>query len=164
MKLSAYARMLGISYKTAYRQWKAGMLDAYQLPTRTIIVRDPITASSSDVALSARVSSLDQKDDLTRQMARLKDYAAAKGYQVSRIIQEIGSGLNDQRPKLLKLFTDSSIGIIVVEHRDRCTRFGFAYIQHLLTLQGRREQRRRDKHVPLDTETIQRDDRRGKDP
>ena len=37
----------------------------------------------ANVALYARVSSADQKEDLERQMQRLKDYAAAKGYQVT---------------------------------------------------------------------------------
>ena len=34
--------------------------------------------------------------------------------------------------------TDPTIGIIVVEHRDRLTRFGFNYIVELLKLQNRR--------------------------
>jgi putative resolvase len=33
MKLSAYARQLGISYKTAWRWWSEGKLDAYQTET-----------------------------------------------------------------------------------------------------------------------------------
>jgi hypothetical protein len=49
------------------------------------------------VALYARVSSVDQKNDLERQLERLKDYAAAHGYQVTRMVSEIGSGLNDRR-------------------------------------------------------------------
>jgi putative resolvase len=65
MKLSEYARQLGITYKTAYRMGKAGQLAAYQLPTGTIIVREaqrPVTG----VATYARVSSADQKADLVR--------------------------------------------------------------------------------------------------
>lgn len=139
MRLHAYARSLGVTYKTAYRWWKAGKLDAYQLETGTIIVRDPAPPPPArHVALYARVSSADQKDNLTRQVERLKDYAAARGYLVTKVAQEIASGLNDQRPKLLKLLTDPTIGIIVVEHRDRCTRFGWHYIEHLLRMQGRR--------------------------
>ena len=38
MKLSDYAKRLGITYKTACRLWKSGELDAFQLPTGTIIV------------------------------------------------------------------------------------------------------------------------------
>jgi putative resolvase len=138
MKLSVYARQIGVTYKTAYRWWKAGRLDAYQLETGTVIVRDPLPKSATGVALYARVSSVDQKNDLERQMERLKDYAAAHGYQVTRIVSEIGSGLNDRRPKFLKLLTDPTIGVIVLEHRDRGTRFGITYIEQLLAMQGRR--------------------------
>lgn len=60
-------------------------------------------------------------------MERLKDYAAAHGYHVTRMVSEIGSGLNDRRTKFLKLLTDPTIGLIVLEHRDRGTRFGFTY-------------------------------------
>jgi len=116
---------MGVSYKTAYRWWKSGKLDAYQLDTGTVMIREPAQPQEAmQVALYARVSSLGQKDDLDRQMQRLKDYAAAKGYQVSKEVREIASGLNDQRPKLGKLLADTSRGTIVVENRDRLTRFG----------------------------------------
>lgn len=71
-------------------------------------------------------------------MERLKTYAIAKGYQVSKIVSEIASGLNDHRPKLLKLLCDASVGTIVVEQRDRLTRFGYHDIDQLLAMQGRR--------------------------
>jgi len=139
MRLSAYAKKMGVTYRTAFRWWKAGRLDAYQIETGTIIVREPATAQeAASVALYARVSSADQKEDLDRQMQRLKDYAAAHGYQVSKTVSELASGLNDQRPKLMKLLTDASVGVIVVEHRDRLTRFGFHYIEQLMQMQGRR--------------------------
>jgi putative resolvase len=137
MKLSDYARQVGVTYKTAYQWWKAGQLDAYQRPTGTIIVREPQTAATG-VALYARVSSADQKDNLTRQMQRLRDYAAARGYQVVAEVTEIASGLNDERPKLKKLLTDTRVGVLVIEHRDRLTRFGYGYITTLLEHQGRR--------------------------
>jgi putative resolvase len=54
------------------------------------------------------------------------------------VVKEIGSGVNDTRPKLLKLLTDPTVGLIVVEHKDRLTRFGFNYIEQLLAMQGRR--------------------------
>jgi predicted site-specific integrase-resolvase len=80
MKLSAYAEKLGISDKTAWRWWKEGKLDAYQTEPGTVIVREPIDAPAG-IALYARVSSADQKDDLVRQLERLQTYAIAKGYQ-----------------------------------------------------------------------------------
>jgi len=139
MKLSQYAKQQGISYKTAWRWYKAGQLDAYQTATGTVIVRDqPVVVSSTGrIALYARVSSSGQKDELTRQMERLRTYALARGYQVAKEVTEIASGLNDHRPKLSKLLQDQSIGTIVVEHRDRLTRFGFHYIEELLANEGR---------------------------
>ncbi len=139
MRLSQYAKQMGVSYRTAFRWWKAGKLDAYQLDTGTIIVREPVPHEvPANVALYARVSSADQKEDMERQMQRLKDYAAAKGYHVTRTVSELASGLNDSRPKFLKLLTDKSIGVIVVEQRDRATRFGLTYIEQLMQMQGRR--------------------------
>jgi putative resolvase len=139
MRLSQYAKKMGVSYRTAFRWWKAGSLDAYQLDTGTIIVREPVsTEPPTNVALYARVSSADRQADLERQMQRLKDYAAAKGYRVTKTVSELASGLNDSRPKFLKLLTDASIGVIVVEHTDRATRFGLTYIEHLMAMQGRR--------------------------
>src|SRR6266705_2659197 len=139
MRLSVYAEKTGVTYKTAFRWWKAGKLDAYQMDTGTIIVREPATSAEQlQVALYARVSSADQKEDLERQMQRLKDYAASKGYQVTKTVSELASGLNESRPKFLKLLTDASIGVIVVEHRARATRFGLIYIEQLMQMQGRR--------------------------
>ena len=139
MRLSQYAKQMNVSYKTAFRWWRAGRLDAYQLDTGTIIVRDPLpeTLSPKGIAFYARVSTQGQKADLDRQVERLKTYAASRGYQVTKIVQEIASGMNDTRPKLLKLLTDPQIGKIVVEHRDRLTRFGFVYIEQLFAMQGR---------------------------
>jgi len=139
MKLSTYAKQHGISYKTAWRWYKAGMLDAYKTETGTVLVRDlkQEQALTGRIALYARVSSIGQKEDLDRQLVRLKDYAAARGYQVSKEVTEIASGLNDMRPKLEKLLADTSIGTIIVEKRDRLTRFGSHYIETLLEAQGR---------------------------
>src|SRR6266702_4155169 len=105
-----------------------------------VVVRDPevMSVGTGRIALYARVSSADQKSELERQVHRLRDYAAARGYQVAKEVTEIASGLNDRRPKFLKLLADASIGTIIVEHKDRCTRFGWNYLTTLLEVQGRR--------------------------
>jgi predicted site-specific integrase-resolvase len=125
MRLRRYAEQMGVSYKTASRWWKAGKLDAYQLDIGTIIVHDPVPPGGSSVALYARVSRADQRADLARQMWRLRDYAAAKGYAASNEVSEVASSLNDHRPKLAKLLTDLTIGTLIVDRKDRLTRFGY---------------------------------------
>ena len=142
MKLSVYAHHLGISYRTAWRWFKAGKITGFQADTGTIIVTEPTvvtatTAVHQKIAIYTRVSAAENKDNLEEQAKRLLDYCAAKGYQVAAVVKEIGSGVNDARPKLLKLLTDPTIGVIVVEHKDRLTRFGFNYLEQLLAMQGR---------------------------
>jgi len=77
------------------------------------------------------------KSNLDSQAERLVAYCAARGYQVAKVVKEVGSGINDARPKLLALLADQGIGVIVVEHKDRLTRFGFRYLDTLLKNQGR---------------------------
>lgn len=55
------------------------------------------------VAIYCRVSSVENKDNLERQAQRLQDYAMAKGYRIQHIVKEVGSGVNDVRPKLINL-------------------------------------------------------------
>jgi putative resolvase len=138
MKLSQYAKQQGISYSTALRWWKAGQIKGYQAPSGTIIVQEDLPPPPKPkVAIYARVSSSEHKANLERQAERLVQYCEARGYQVSQVIKEIASGVNDSRPKLLSLLKDTSVTRIVVEHRDRLTRFGFHYIETLLETQGR---------------------------
>lgn len=140
MKLSDWAEQQGITYKTAWRWFKAGRLPlpCTQTATGTILVHPVETKPSGSVALYARVSSADQKPDLERQLGRLTEHAVRKGFVVSRSVTEIGSGLNGHRPKLIKLLTDPDVTAILVEHRDRLARFGSEYIEAALSASGRR--------------------------
>lgn len=139
MKLNVWAKQNGLSYKGAYRMWKAGQLPvpAEQLPTGTILVHPPVAAPEGGVALYARVSSADQKPDLERQVARLAVYAAEKNWRVTEIVKEVGSGLNGHRRGLMRLLRTPSVTTVVVEHRDRLMRFGFEYVEAALAAQGR---------------------------
>jgi putative resolvase len=53
------------------------------------------------------------------------------------VVREIGSGVNDRRPQCLHLLADPLLRVIVVEHQDRATRFGFRALETLLAQQGR---------------------------
>src|SRR6266516_297628 len=140
MKLSQYAKKVGVTYRTAFRWWQNGDIKGYQLPSGTIVVTEGEERQESrtgQVVIYARVSSQAHRANLERQAERLEDYCAAKGYQVSRVVKEIGSGVNDSRAKFLALLEDQRIHTIVVEHKDRATRFGFRYLDTLLKGQGR---------------------------
>jgi predicted site-specific integrase-resolvase len=76
VKLSQWAKEQGLTYKGAWRMWKAGQLPvpAEQLPTGTIIVKE-IKAPSHAVGLYARVSSSEPRKDLEAQLGRLVVYS-----------------------------------------------------------------------------------------
>ena len=140
MKLKDYARQQGVSYRTAWRWWKAGKLPGHQIDTGTILIEPDAVAPSGvtqHVAVSVRVSSAENKGHLESQAERRAAYCAARGYQVAQVVKEVGSGINDARPKLLALLEDQSVSLIVVEHKDRLTRCGFRYLDTLLRAQGR---------------------------
>ena len=142
MKLSQYAKKLGISYRTAWRWFKNGQLQGYQVETGTVIVTESVAeapvSAKQKIAVYARVSSSENRSNLDSQAERLTNYCIAKGYQVEKVVKEVGSGINDTRRELLRLLTDATVTVIVVEHKDRLTRLGFNYIEQLLAMQGRR--------------------------
>lgn len=137
MKLSDYAKKIGIGYQTAWRHYKTGKIPypTRQLDSGTVIVDyNGLDNSSIDkkAAIYARVSSSQNKDNLERQSERLSSYAIAKGYTIQHIVKEIGSGLNDNRKKLEKLLKQNDYQFLIVEHKDRLGRFGTNYIDVLL--------------------------------
>src|SRR5439155_25075613 len=141
MKLSQYAKTVGVTYRTAFRWWQNGQIKGYQLPSGTIVVTEGQDQSETKpeglVAIYTRVSSHEHRANLERQARRLEDYCAAKGYRVQKVVKETGSGVNDNRAKFLALLEDQRITTIVVEHKDRATGFGFRNVEVLLHGQGR---------------------------
>ena len=135
VKLSEWARAKGGSRQSATRWFHAGVLPvpARQLATGTILV-DEATAPPAGVVICARVSSADQRDDLDRQLAGLTAVATKRRPPPTKVVAEVGSGLNGQVSKLLSLLGDPGVGVIVVEHRGRLAP---------ARLYGRRSARRR---------------------
>ena len=140
-KLSTWAKENGVHYRTAMIWMHEGKLpvEVVRTPGGHYRVVEKIIASptAEKSTLYGRVSSHDQKSDLVRQIARLRSFASGLGLQDVEIVEELGSGLNGKRPKLLKLLADPTVKKIVVEHRDRLARFGVEYIEAALQAQGR---------------------------
>jgi predicted site-specific integrase-resolvase len=79
------------------------------------------------------VSTAAQKDDLDRQVKTVSNYCAAKGYQF-KIIADIGSGLNYNKPGLRELVTlicTNQITHVVLNYKDRLARNGFELIEQM---------------------------------
>jgi predicted site-specific integrase-resolvase len=78
----------------------------------------------------ARCSTNEQKQhgDIERQSQRIIEYCVKKKYKIEDIIKDCGSGLNDRRRGFVKLcdaVPTGNIDVVVVENKDRLSRFGF---------------------------------------
>ena len=134
MKLSQYCKLKGITYRTGYQWFRDGYIkNAYQTPTGTILIDEDkeLVDIPERVVVYARVSSYERKDTLTTQAQRCVDFANARGLEVHQVYKEIASGMNDNRKQFWKMI-ESNPTTIIIENKDRLTRFGFNYIERLL--------------------------------
>ncbi len=139
IKLKTYAINNDCCYRTAYNRFKKGTIKGVQLDNGSILIEDETVKDSDksqehtkNVAIYSRVSSNDRKNQLNEQSIRLTNYAINNGFNIVKNIKEVASGMNDDRPLLNKILLDDNIDIIIVENKDRLTRFGFNYLKILL--------------------------------
>jgi predicted site-specific integrase-resolvase len=62
-----------------------------------------------------------------------------RGYGVTEVLEDVASGLNENRKSLSKLFglvEERRIGVVVVAFKDRLTRFGFRYLERYFSSHG----------------------------
>ncbi|MBE9217339.1 IS607 family transposase [Dolichospermum flos-aquae] len=130
------AKKLGVSVKTVRRWADAGKLRFERSPSghRRFYLADITRITPRDfnqlkdrITINyARVSSNDQKEDLTRQRQVLEAFSSANGWQFETI-SDLGSGLNYNKKglqKLLKRIMQGDVGRLVLTHKDRLLRFG----------------------------------------
>ncbi len=138
------SQLLGISKPTLLRKIKNGEIKAYKVGREYRIPESEIKRllegkTLDKVVIYARVSSRDQKEDLERQVEYLKNYCSSKGYQVTKILTDISSSLNENRrslKQLFKLVESGEVGKVVITYRDRLTRFGFKYLEQYFNSHG----------------------------
>ena len=147
LTLKETGKLLNVSKQTLQRWDNSGKLIAvrtegghrrYKLSDIEKILGENNNLSSDKkeiiVATYARCSTPDQKahGDIDRQSNRIFEYCSKKGYKVGHVIKDMGSGLNDKRKgftKLCNLVVNKKIDKVIIEHKDRLTRFGFSYLE-----------------------------------
>lgn len=110
----------------------------------------------------SRVSSQKQKvsGDLDRQAQRLSEYCAKHNLYVEHIIKDCGSGLNDKRSgfvQLTDLVIKGKVNKVIVEHKDRLTRFQYNFIEKMYKVFGCEIIAVDDKEDVSDAEELTRD-------
>jgi predicted site-specific integrase-resolvase len=140
LNITQAAKILGVSVKTLQRWDKEGTFPALRTPSnRRAYRRSDLNAQMGikkseeglqPIAIYCRVSSQRQKNngDLDRQQSRVIAHCTKRKYNIKYVFSEMGSGMNDKRPKLnrlLKLAMEKQISRVVIEYKDRLTRFNF---------------------------------------
>ena len=147
LTLKQASEYLNVSKETLRRWGKSGKLlpiltsgghRRYQQETleEFIGIKNITESEINIVATYSRVSSHEQKTkgDLDRQSQRLSEYCAKKKLNVGYIIKDVGSGLSDTRAgfvKLTNLVINKKITKIIIEHKDRLTRFQYNFIEKM---------------------------------
>lgn len=95
----------------------------------------------NQVAAYCRVSSQDQKQkgDLDRQKSRLLEYCVEKEYKVEAVFVDVCSGMKAKRPylkQIFKLVSEHKINKVVIEYKDRLTRFCFEVFEAFFNSHG----------------------------
>ena len=138
MKLSTWAKNNGIHYQTAWLLFKKGKLPvkAIQLKTGTILVQEDKDENIIDrTVVYCRVSNNSRKKELEYQVERCSNFCATNGWTLTSIYKEVASGMNDNRKRFWDMLSSKPTRI-VVENKDRLTRFGFEYLKRLLKEQN----------------------------
>lgn len=80
----------------------------------------------------SRVSTNKQKEQLKEQTQRIYDSCIARGIKLDEQIEDIKSGMNAERKgfdKLCQQVFHGDVQLIVIENKDRLTRFGYDYFE-----------------------------------
>ena len=147
-KPNEFGKMIGRTVNTLQRWDREGILKARRTPTNRRyyteedyynimgIQQENAENQVNDVIIYARVSNQNQKDDLKNQVEFLKTYANAKGYIVSSIITDIGSGLNYNRKGFNSILYSEKKQKILISYKDRFVRFGYSWFDNFLKSKG----------------------------
>ena len=142
-KIHEMAEKLGVSIKTLQRWDNASKLKAKRTPSNQRYYTEDQYLDYMGIehekpqrraVAYARVSSRNQKDGLKNQIDLIRIFANARGVILDECIEDIGSGLNYNRPKwngLLQAVMRDEIATIYVTYKDRFIRFGFEWFENL---------------------------------
>ena len=126
---------------TTLKSWKdKGILSYKKLSDKKILYDIDSVLNNSDIVdnrlnvIYARVSNTKQHNDLLNQIELVKSYCITNGIKISKVYQDIASGMNENRKDFNILINDvisGKIKNIYISFKDRLTRFGFDYFKNL---------------------------------
>jgi putative resolvase len=141
LTLSKAAKTLGVSTQTL-RNWdKEGKLQTIRsagnhrrIPSSEVKrLLNEVDLDRKTTIVYARCSTHKQKENLERQVGRLLEHCLKNKFENIELYKEIASGLNDNRKelrKILKRLKDPDVKRLVIEYKDRLTRYGYSLLEN----------------------------------
>ena len=140
VKLSAFAKSQGITYQAAWKMWERGEIEGIKLESGTILVSGwtrKITGTPQ-VIIYARIASPEFLEDLEAKIKQATEYAEYSEYEVVRVVKEIVSGINYDRPKLHQIFEIPNWDILLVCDANEITSINFDLVKAIVASSGKR--------------------------
>lgn len=141
--ITQFAKLINYSVKTL-QKWDRDNVLKPQTRTKTnrrLYSHDQLLQFTNSNILKkrkniiyCRVSSSNQKNDLSSQKNFLIDFTRNMGLSIDEIYTDIGSGMNFKRKNFLKLLEEvqnNEVESVTIAHKDRLCRFGYELIEHL---------------------------------
>lgn len=134
MKAKEVLKILRITRATLCRYVKLGLISVKENPNGFYDYSDDDVLKLAGVqserkcAIYARVSTQEQKKDLSNQIETVREYANKNGYCVDRVYSDIASGLSYDRDEFKEMLNDVlqyKLKTVFVSNKDRLTRVSF---------------------------------------
>ena len=134
MKAKEVLKILRITRPTLTSYVKRGLISVNLQPNKQYdyseddVLKLAGYTPERDTVIYARVSTQKQKKDLQNQIDTLTKYANNNGYRITKVYQDIASGISYDRGEFKQLLNDviqHRIKTVFVENKDRLTRVSF---------------------------------------
>lgn len=146
--LGEVAKFLSMHPKTLQKKDREGVIQFERTPTnRRFLTREKLTKLLEENNLFFDDSKLMKHDIIYARVSSPKEKQSGElekqvevilkqnhNLQNPIILKEVGSGLNEQRPKLqqlLKMVLNNEVNKIYITHKDILARFGFDYLKYI---------------------------------
>lgn len=140
LRVGEVASQLGVSSQTIRRYEKEGRIEGTRSVTgQRLFTQETVdkllgkeTENTKSVVFYVRESNANLKSTLENQIKMLKSEYG----QPDKVYKDLGSGLNEKRKGLHQLLNDAKnrkFDTVCIIAKDRLTRFGFTYLEELLS-------------------------------
>ena len=149
MKAKEVKKILGITQYTLYRYLKEGKVKLKSKLAKTYYDYDEDsifaligqkTQKKDKLVISyARVSTQNQKKQLSEQNQRIYDSCISRGLKLDKQFSDIKSGMTSDRKEfqdVIRMIIQGEVELLVLENKDRLVRFGYEILEQIFRYFG----------------------------